>query len=177
MFWRRISYPEEQVVIMSYRCWLKEKFSLQECKKRGPLGLLTKARIPVSLVWSMSSFYLLPWTVGSRDYHVRSQGFISVTKKYRVLWKSSKLDKIQRRHNFCSWEGFYSCVFENSNCNGKLACQSIHQINLLSLCRQAVPPGMLSCHHDDTDQLSNVGRCHGNDLAVTSLTALGFCLL
>ena len=35
---------------------------------------------------------------------------------------------------------------------------------------------MLPCQHEDTDQLSNLEKCHDNILAVTSCIALGFCL-
>lgn len=41
---------------------------------------------------------------------------------------------------------------------------------------QAVPLGMLSCHHDDTGQCSSLEKCHDSLLAVTLFISLGSCL-
>lgn len=35
------------------------------------------------------------------------------------------------------------------------------------------PLGMLFCHHDDTEQLSNLEKCHGNILAMTLFISMG----
>lgn len=34
------------------------------------------------------------------------------------------------------------------------------------------PLGMLFCHHDDTEQLSNLEKCHDNILAMTLFISL-----
>ena len=72
MLRRRLSYSVEWVYIMSYSYGLEEKFSLQECMKGCPLGLLTLVRMTSSLFWLMWIFYLLPLIFGSREHHIRS---------------------------------------------------------------------------------------------------------
>lgn len=142
-------------------------------------ALLTLARITFSLSCSMSTFFvnLFPLTFGSREYCIRFS--VGIYLKYPTIQFHGNYPNISKylKDKFCAWR--WSCNFVFLKVLIVMGSWSI-DLSIKPMCSlhtgQAVPLGMLSCHHDDTGQRSNLENCHDSFLAVTLFISLGSCL-
>lgn len=126
-----------------------------------------------------ASLYLLPLILGSREHYIRSS--VSIYLSYPMN------TEFHGNHpNFANYIKDGNFVLEHDSVilfcfvllKGLivLGSSSTH-LSIKSTCPHhaghAGPLGMLSCHHHDTDQLSNLEKCHDNVLAVTLFMPLG----